>query len=260
MTNETQQRRNKILNLVNSEKEVSNDELVKEFDTTEITIKRDLVFLEQQDQLYRTQNGAVKKEQLAGNKLLDLDTRGKLNQEEKSKIGRLAASYICNGDSLFIDGGSTTQILASLLSNKSDLLVVTNTITIGNLLSCDKSKRNKVYLIGGELSLSSNASFGSSAEEVISSLRVNKAFIGTSGIDVSRGFTAAYNYEARIKNLMINQANEAFIIADSTKFTDGYPYLFSPLLKKITLITDDKISQKDLSALQATAIHLRITD
>ncbi len=251
-------RRQKILSKIEKEKKVSIDELVSLFKVNEQTIYRDLLYLEKKNKIRRTQGGAINysNEESLKDKVLDFNMRETKNIEQKKVISNFASTLIKDGESLMIDGGTTTLLFASNLNLKNKLMVITNTMTIGNLLK--KDKKNTVLITGGQLSATSSTTVGPIAEQMIGNFKVNKAIIGICSIDEDEGFFATLGSEARIKKAMIRSAKELIILADSSKFSVNLPNLVCKFNKRTTLVTDKGITKIQLKKLRDMGVTVYI--
>lgn len=255
---EFEERRQNILSTIEKKRKVSIEELVSQFNVNEQTIYRDLLYIEKSNKIRRTHGGAVyypNQENLKA-KVLNFNIRETEHLEQKKAISNFASTLIKDGESLMIDGGTTTLLFASSLNQKKKLMVITNTMTIGNLLK--KDKKNTVLITGGQLSAISSATIGPIAEEMISNFKVNKAIIGICSINADKGFFATIEAEARVKRAMINSAKELIVLADSSKFNKEAPNLVCNFDKKITVITDKGISKTNLEKLEKMDITVYI--
>jgi DeoR/GlpR family transcriptional regulator of sugar metabolism len=152
-----------------------------------------------------------------------------------------------------IDGGSTTTKVAQELCGKKNLLIVTNALTIGELLV--ESNHNKVILTGGELLKETNAMIGNMTEYTISKYRTDKAVIGVSGLIPGEGCFAAIPQEAQVKNLMLQNAQERIIVTDSSKIGTHAFYFFCGIKDIDILVTDKNIKKDDLSILKKIGVE-----
>jgi len=252
-----EERRNKIVLLVNQKNEVDITELAEITEVSESTIYNDLAFLEKKKLLLRTQKGAIVLQQTRQDPLLALEIRSSLFLEEKKRIGRFVSTLIKDGESIMIDGGSTTLLCASYLSAKKNLLVITNAVSIGNIFLKDSSRHNKVLLIGGDLDRSSKANLGIHTIEVLKTLRANKAVIGTAGLTEDGICSVQVENECKLKNCMITCSQETILVTDSSKLGKKYDYQFSNLADIKTLITDVKIQNQDKNSFthQGTTVY-----
>lgn len=210
-------RQQEILNQLISNGEVKISGLRGMFNVSEMTLRRDLEKLEQAGQVKRTFGGAI----LTGRDI-ELNKRTEIFIEEKIKIGRMAARFVQQGDSIFIDGGSTTSQLARLLKPDLDITVVTNALNIAVEL---QGKHISTIVVGGALMEKTSTLVGPNAIEMISRMAFHRIFLGSTGLTISHGFSNSNMHEAEIKRLAMRQASEVNIMLDHTKF--GLKSLFS---------------------------------
>ncbi|OMF34578.1 DeoR family transcriptional regulator [Paenibacillus sp. FSL H8-0548] len=184
--------------------------LKETYQVTEMTIRRDLEKLEEAGAIKRTFGGAI----FVG-KDIALQERAGILTEEKAKIGRYAASLICTGESIFIDGGTTTLQLAKFLPSGMNITVVTNALNVAAELS---GKQIPVLVTGGMLLEATNSLVGPIAAQSLASMAFDRAFLGATGLNIEHGFSNSNIYEAEIKQTAIRQASETNILLDHSKF------------------------------------------
>jgi DeoR/GlpR family transcriptional regulator of sugar metabolism len=242
-----EERRDELLAYINENKRANVEDLAQKFNVTDVTIRRDLIILEQQEKLVRTHGGAMCLQDKSVWQTTSLDARMADAAEEKTKIAEYIAGIIKDGESLFIDGGSTTYLTAKALLKRKRLLVVTNSPSIAELLA--GTNDNKVILTGGELQKETDSITGTSCENDIRQYRTDKAILGMSGVVVQDGFFAAIPQEASIKRLMSLNSKYTIVAVDSTKM-GVTAFNFVCDIKTVDLIvTDTKISDADMRIL-----------
>lgn len=254
-----EERRNKVLDYINRNSRADVAELASYINCTEATIRRDLDYLEENDLVIRTYGGAIKKEkQKSVWQTTPVSDRLILNTDSKQHIAASAAEMIEEGESLMIDGGSTTYIFAEAIRNKNNLLVITNAPAIAELLV--SSPDNEVIVTGGEMFKGTFAIGGSETENQLKNFYVDKCFIGVTGLIPGEGAFAAIPTEANIKRIMTERARETILLMDSSKIgTRGFCKAFD--LKRVNvIITDSKISQSDYEALTKSGIKVVLAD
>ncbi|MDD6841951.1 MAG: DeoR/GlpR family DNA-binding transcription regulator, partial [Spirochaetales bacterium] len=129
------ERRQRILDYITLHEKAELSELAVQFNTTEATIRRDLIELEKTKLIVRTHGGAIRNElKKAIWQTSSLHNRLDRNKEKKEKIAEFAATLIHDDESIILDGGSTTQILAPHLNKKNNMLFVTNSPDIADIL------------------------------------------------------------------------------------------------------------------------------
>jgi DeoR/GlpR family transcriptional regulator of sugar metabolism len=249
-----EERRIKLLEYINRNNRADVAQLADQFGVTEATIRRDLLLMEGQDLIYRTHGGAIKRDQPSLWQTTSLQERSILRIDDKERIAELVGQLVHDGESIMIDGGSTTLCVAKKLTGKKKMLIVTNTSTIGEILV--DVNDNKVILTGGELVKGTNATIGIAAENSLRQYRADKAIIGVSGILIEEGFFSAIPQEAQIKRLMSLNARETIVVADSSKIgTHAFCFVcdFASVDK---LITDKNISKAALEQLKKSGIEV----
>ncbi len=204
-------RQYKIYNLLKIEEDVKVNDLAKKFDVAEMTIRRDLEKLEDQGLVKRTFGGAI----LSANTDITFNHRKTLYVKEKQSIGYSAAQYIQNGDSIFVDAGTTTSHLSRYLSNNLAISLVTNGV---NIVSHIHDSNKEKILLGGIYRDSTRSLVGPITQSHLENLYFDKAFLSASGFSVEKGFTNSNSLEVQIKQKVMKQSNEVNLLIDSSKF------------------------------------------
>ncbi|WNB91662.1 DeoR/GlpR family DNA-binding transcription regulator [Bacillus sp. NEB1478] len=210
----TPERHRKIIALLGEKQVVTIQELVDATSSSESTIRRDLSQLQKDKKLKRVHGGASLFNQKSEE--LSVSEKSAKNLSEKEKIAQYAASLVKDGDCIYIDAGTTTLQMIPFLKGK-DITVVTNGISHLDYLS-----ENKIatYLVGGFVKPKTKAIVGSSALTSLNTYRFDKCFMGINGIHLDAGYTTPDPEEAAIKHLAISLTQEAFILADNSKFNE----------------------------------------
>ncbi len=187
-------------------------ELVSQFGVSVSTVRRDLEAMQRLGTVRRTHGGAV----YLGTREhpIDYGQRETQNRVEKEAIGAIAASFVRDGDTVLLDGGTTTFQVARHLTGRA-LQVVTNSVPIASLLGT--SSNPDVYLLGGYVMPQTGVSVGTHAEKMLSSLHLRLAIMGAAGI-TEDGLFNAHLLMVEIERLMMQCAEEVMIVADHTKF------------------------------------------
>ncbi|MDK2799260.1 MAG: hypothetical protein PWP27_2376 [Clostridiales bacterium] len=233
-------RQEKILELLNEKNFVKVSALSKMFGVSEETIRRDMEKLESQGFLRRIHGGAT----LASSEIDDVPPialRKEINMAGKKRIAKEAVKYIKAGDSMILDSGSTTLMLAQILPD-IDISVITNDINIAYELS-HKEKINLI-LTGGTQRKGSYSLVGPETERFYEAYNVQKLFLSTSGIHLEQGLSVSNTIEAHIKKKIISCAQEVICLADITKFNKTALVTFAPLDCVHKVICDEKINEK----------------
>lgn len=224
------ERQRQIIELVNMEGEVKVNSLKELFHVTEMTIRRDLEKLEQHGVLRRTFGGAI-----ATGRDIALRERSEHMLEEKMRIGKLAASFVHKGASIFIDGGTTTYQVARYLPADLDVIVVTNALNVAAELA---DKKIRTMMVGGTVVEATRSLVGPLAMEAVERFAFDQVFIGATGWNQAHGFSNSNVDEAELKSKVIRQAKETMIVLDHTKFGERNLVSFARLQDVQRIITD----------------------
>lgn len=244
-------RKQKILDYICSKGFAAPDELARRHNVAAITVRRDLIRLEKEGLLKRVHGGAVPGNTPA---MTHIRVRMQIASDAKRAIAAAAAALVRPGERLFLDAGSTCCFLAEDLPDDMDLTVVTHSLDAINTLQ----RKHGISIItpGGELDEKLNAFVGSVTETTIAAFHVDKAFLGTSGIDLAAGFTDYSPFEERIKTLIASHAQETFVLADSSKFGKIAFRSILPLDSVSQIITDAGAPDRLCAALRRKGIRI----
>ncbi|MGG4441706.1 DeoR/GlpR family DNA-binding transcription regulator [Brevibacillus fortis] len=228
------ERHNKILEQLKSEQSVTVSQLSLALDVSEVTIRKDLIKLENDGLLTRIHGGATITNFLP----LERSFTEKLAErsEEKQAIAYQALSHIQPGDTVILGAGTTMMELAKLLRGMNDLTVVTNAVNIA--MELNSQGKHHVILIGGEMRHKSFALVGSVAAENLRGLSVFKCFIGADGVHPENGLTTLNLAEAQINQVMMERARKVYVLADHSKFGETHLAKFAGLSDVDRIITD----------------------
>ena len=185
-------------------------ELVDKLGASESTVRRDLEYLDGVGQVRRTRGGAA----YTGDHLTPFEERGTAALDQKQRIGRAVAEEIEPGDTVLLDGGTTTLEVARCLAGKS-LQVVTNSLPIANLLVNQSSI--ELILIGGYLYPRTGVALGPLAAAALSNLHVHRVVMSCGGI-TDKGLFNSNSLLVDAERQMLEAADEIWVVADSTKF------------------------------------------
>lgn len=231
----TQQRRHAIITLLAERGELSVDSLAREFETSEVTIRKDLAELERNGLLLRRYGGAVPVPQ----ELVADVPEAEQVSKRKLAIARKAASLIRDHNRIIIDSGSTTATLIPELGKRRGLVVMTNSLTVAAALR-ELENEPTLLMTGGTWDPHSEAFQGQVAEQVLRSYDFDQLFIGAAGIDPARG-TTTFNELVGLSRVMAEVAREVVVLAESHKVGRKIPNLELPWSGVDILITDTGI-------------------
>lgn len=236
------ERQLRILELLEADGEVRIGDLRSLLGVTEMTIRRDLEKLEGSGQVRRIFGGAI----LLG-KDVALQERSGLMAEEKVRIGRYAAGLIQPGESVFIDGGTTTLEVARAIRPGINVTAVTNALNVAQEL---QARGIATIVSGGMIWEATSTLIGPFAAQHIGSMAYDRIFLGATGFSARHGFSNSNMHEAEIKKTAIRQAAEVNVVADHTKFEAKDLLLFAAAGEVNRLITDAMPKEEAVKSLR----------
>ncbi len=234
-----QERQETIIEIINKERAVKVSNLLKIFNVSIETVRRDLEILEKEGRLKRVYGGAVL-EKIDGSELTGTDRKTKCI-DEKRELAGFATRYVREGQSIALDISTTNLEFARVFKKTvKRLTVLTNSLEIAAELS-DMDKYT-IILIGGVMRNDELCIVGDLAEEFISKFHIDTAFMSMSGISLNCGLTDYGMGEVQVKKKMMEVAKQTIILADSSKF-DVVSLLNVCSLDKVDMIiTDSKLN------------------
>ncbi|MGX7418041.1 DeoR/GlpR family DNA-binding transcription regulator [Carnobacterium gallinarum] len=231
------ERLEKIVALIETKGIIKVSDITDLLGVTEMTVRRDLQILEEQGLVQRIHGGAKKIESLNDRELSHLEKQ-EIHIEEKKKVAEIIAHLIVDGDTVFLGPGTTLEFVYDYLEI-SFAKIITNSIHVFNRFVGDD--RFELILIGGTYRSRTGAFIGSFANETLNKIRVKKAFIGTNGV-FQNNITTSSEEEGVTQSLVLDNANEKYIVADHHKLNQEDFYRFYCLDEITALITDDGVN------------------
>ncbi len=210
----TKQRYDLILKLLEEHKSVTVTELKELLHTSESTVRRDIVALDQAGKLTKVFGGAVALEQPVMTYEPTVEQKRDVKVEEKQRIAAYAAALVEQDEFVYLDAGTTTGYMIPHLEGRT-VAVVTNAVAHARQLA---KLGVRVYLVGGELKSATEAVIGSQAVEMLQNYHFTKGFFGANGIAQKAGFTTPDANEAQVKKAAMRQCRECYVLADASKF------------------------------------------
>lgn len=242
-----------ILEKLENEKKVFVATLAQELGVAPETIRRDLDTLEKARKLKRVHGGAVR--YLQTNNEPHFVKKMNVMAEEKAAIGRKAAEFIQDGDTIMIDVGTTTIQLAKAISGIKSLTIVTNSLAVAEELNTQLENLEfdgKVIVLGGTTNPGQKSIVGALTCKMLEAFRFDKLFLSCGGIKVNN--VSDYDFEeSLVSTAMIERANQVFLLADSSKVDNESFYRICPLSTVDYIISDKDMpkswKQKELDTM-----------
>jgi DeoR family transcriptional regulator of aga operon len=248
-----EERRRAIVGLLQRQGRVLVADLAKQFNTSQVTIRKDLEILHSYGQIHRTHGGALP----AREGMLEdpaLRDKEKLHRREKLQIAAAAAAMVSEGQVVILDSGTTTTAIARALRDHKNLTIVTNAVNIAAELS---GSPLEVILTGGTLRNNSFSLVGPIAEESLRRLNADILFLGVDGFDVHYGLSTPNLLEAKVNRTMMEVARVSVAVCDASKFGRRSLSLIAPPSAIHHVITDRAIPKPDLNVLKKA--HIDVT-
>ncbi|MBI3899409.1 MAG: DeoR/GlpR transcriptional regulator [Gammaproteobacteria bacterium] len=237
-----EQRYRCIRSLLATYQQVSTDQIVTELGVSRETVRRDLLELEALGELKRVHGGAIKVEDEP-----PIEERVHTRVKFKRAIARLTASMVSSGQTLFIDAGSTTVILAEELAKLSGLTIITNSFDVAISMRNGREQRdkaNELIVLGGVLDDRAPATVGSLTVAEIYRYRADIALLSPVGVDLEHGATNFDHQEADVARAMVAGAERVFILADYSKIGLASRVAYCPVKRIDLLITNSKAAEE----------------
>lgn len=230
-----EERKLKIVEILNHNKKVTVAELCEVFDVSSATIRNDLRELDESGQLIRTHGGAIIKTKASFEP--DSTQKRDLNVVEKQRIAQVAINLIEDGDTIILDTGTTTLELAKLLNQKKNLTVVTNDFYIASVI--EEFDTIHIILMGGIVKKKFHCTVELPGKETLAGLRVDKAFVGTNSLSLENGATTPDVTLAATKKHMIASASKVILLCSNKKVGKTSFAQFASVDQIDTLVIDE---------------------
>ena len=220
------------------------------YNVSEVTIRKDLIELEKNGKLKRIYGGAQPPENVAMEP--EMASLIKTNMDAKRRIAKKAFQMIAPRDAILIDASSTLGQLVVEIQNHPEkpLTVITSSVAFAATLA--GLSHVELIMLGGHVRGSINSVMGPIAMETLKTIHADKAFIGTSGIDLKKGFTTQNIFECEVKRTMIDAAAQSFVLADKSKINRVALGNICPMGRVDYLITDFGFPENMIEAINKT--------
>ena len=242
-------RQQTVLQRVNDNKRMSVSELAQATHVSEVTIRHDLNLLEQQGLLKRVHGFALALESD------DIDARMMRHFAVKQKLANHAAALVNDGETIFIESGSSNALLAHQLAKRPGITLVTVSGYIARQL---KDSACEVILLGGIYQKKSDSMVGPLTQLCLRHVHFSKAFIGIDGYQMDTGFTGRDMLRAEVINSVLAKGAENIILADASKFGQVHQNLLTPISAVNKVITDNRLPTRYQQQLTTLGIQVDI--
>lgn len=247
------ERRNFIVQYLNRNGKLIVEDIAKELNTSPMTIRRDLKYLEDNNLITRTHGGAVSHNVLADETPYNQKTMEYI--EEKKNIAEFAVTFVEEGSTIILDAGTTNMEIAKLLTDFRKLKVITTDLMIAAFLS--QYKGIEVYCTGGLIQGITGACSGVHAREFLQNIYADIAFVGARSVDIDLGITTPSMEKVEVKKQMMKSAEKTIVVVDHTKFEKKSFAKICSLEELDYIITDSGINNDLLEKIQDKGIQIK---
>ena len=238
-------RQEKIIDILKTRGSTAIEELARELDASQMTIRRDLEVLSKKKIATRNHGGASLCQELKKERSYNL--RKNENIEGKKKIAEAAVNFVKPNYTLFLDAGTTALQLASLIKNIENITVVTADLNIA-LELCNSNA--KVYILGGEVQNETGSILSNLSSDFIKNIYVDIAFISSSSISTDFTIFSPTFEKSERKRHFIQNSNISILLAEKTKFYSQSLFKVGSIGMLSHMITDREFSNLETETIK----------
>jgi DeoR family transcriptional regulator of aga operon len=251
----TEERRQKIIELIETQGRVDVEPLAKRFRVSTVTVRADLDALAAMGALIRSRGGAVRRTDSLP--YYPASVKAQLRKAEKQRIAKAAFALIRPEQTIALDSGTTTlEVARCIRAVKAPLTVITNSLTIA--IELCRTPQVSIVLPGGFIRPNSYSIIGPLAERTVQELNADQAFLGVDGLDPSYGLCTPDMLGARLDALLIQISREVTVVADSSKLGRRSLSLIGRTENIHRLITDDQADPAMVEQIRALGVTVQL--
>lgn len=241
-------------------KSVSIDNLCEEFHISVNTIRRDLDILTKKGTVSKVYGGAIAIELTTSTSgaLTSFNERNIKNSEAKNRIVKVAVQFIKDGDTIFIDTGTSTSNIIDYIGHLNKVTIITNNIEV--LYKAQAYPNIKLIGLPGILKHDTSSLVGSDCSKYLKAYNIDKAFMGCTAISLENGISNGSFEEYEIKKIAIEKSHEHYLLVDNTKFDKTSLMTFCQIHQIDYIITDVRPNDMYMEYFKNNNIHLEIAE
>jgi DeoR family fructose operon transcriptional repressor len=248
------QRRQRIRDFLEVHQIAQNIVLSEMLQVSEATIRRDLEWLERQGLLERTHGGAAMSQRMRLEP--EYSSSAQAHPEEKRAIGALAVTLIEDGDTIFVNSGTTTTEVIRHIRGRANITVVTNNVSAAVEA---KEADFELILVGGSFRPRSNSVVGRFGADSLRQIYASKMFMGVDGISLKYGCTTPISAEAEIARLMLERTRgQVIVVADHSKWGVVSNFEMATVDQIHILVSDEKLDPAARAGLDGRMVKVLI--
>lgn len=247
------ERLKRLVGVVDERGFITIKELAEICAVSEITVRRDTKTLARDGRVCLVHGGVT-----SVNRSASTETAHSVdaNSERKRSIALHAAALIQPHDILFLDSGTTVQVLAKMLPTDIPLTIVC--CSLDAFESCRNYSSCEIILVGGIFSPNSTLFYGHESVEMLKKFRTKRAFLGATGCDLKLGVTCRYANDVQLKQVALQTSIESVLLVDSDKFGKVGSHLFSEPARFSTIITDWALPRDEYEAYREAGCNVML--
>lgn len=251
------ERQRQIQKLINTQGGVTVSELADRFGVSQMTIRRDLQELADQEAIEKVHGGAIRTDQ--GQLISQVPTLEGWDEQAaaKHRIGEAAAAMVDEEDTVFIGAGTTTLAVAKALKDCQNITVMTNALTVANTLA--RSPGIMLMVTGGILRSRNLSMVGYPAERNLQGVRADKVITGIRGIDPQFGLTSDDLHEMKTNLAIMAISHHLIVVADHTKFGRVATSRTAPISAASVIVTDAQAPQEMVGEIRNMGVEVVLT-
>ncbi len=252
------ERRIKVLERIAADQAVEVSSLAREFEVSEMTIRRDLRRLDRDGFVRRTYGGATTRVVRAGGALeVTQSARMLQHGQEKRRIALRAAQLTDGARVIFVGVGSTVEQFARLAAARDGLLVITPSLVVASLLG---TRRVQVIMAGGMVRQDELSCVGPAAVETVQRYNTDIAVIGAAGISARRGVTDLDDSEAGVIRAALERTERIIVLADGSKFGDVALSTVVPIKRVSAIVTDASADPVEVERIEREGVEVILAE
>ena len=245
-----------MVRFIELHKVVSLEAISKEFDVSMNTVRRDVSELLENGSIVKVHGGVMfKSSESTKPEIAHYPSRAARNPEGKQRIGMLAAQLVEDGDTVFVDSGSTTaELINPEFLKKKVMMVVSNSLPVFERLKDEEDLR--VYALGGIYVPNAHAFTGGKAIREIADMTISKAFLGASAVDGYFGVSNNLSYEIDLKRAVAEQAEKVILMVACDKIGKTAAMKICATERLYAIVTDHKPEPEMLAVFEENGVRV----
>lgn len=221
-------------------KTVTLEQLCEEFGISMSTMRRDLDDILKEPDIKKVYGGLTT---LSKRESSSFEARNITNSDTKRRIAAAAAAFVEDGDTVFVDSGTTTMHMIDYLWDKRDVTVITHNF---DLIQRSIAYENiNVISLPGVFNRDTLSFTGLDTAHGLQNFNISKAFMATTGFSTTCGVTNSFPAESDLKRTAVQRCRKTFLLADSSKF-DVIALITYCDLSSIDVLVTDKTPTKEI--------------